>query len=320
MSLRNWSLGSGPYPTNNALKLTLGAGSLATVFVTPPVITPTSLIEAYAFGFNFDTDAPKIFETFGPYTQSSMEFMSAHSTDLWPFKHHGGKMILYQGNSDGSFSPRDTTRWYEAMNEAMGDKARDFARLFLVPGMGHCGTGPGTTSFDTLTPLANWVEHGVAPDSIVATAPTGTPWPGRTRPLCPYPEIAAYTGGGTEAAANFICVPAVEVRIEPEVLNLHSKGAFTAFITLPEDYNVRDWSISDVTCQGVHAVRQTECMHGRTYSAKFETRDLVGVTPGRDVMFTVEGVFHHDGKVAPFSGADSVRVIKEGKDKDCDDR
>jgi hypothetical protein len=61
-------------------------------------------------------------------------------------------------------------------------------------------------------------------------------------------------------------------------------------------------------------------MHGRTYSAKFETRDLVGVTPGRDVMFTVEGVFHHDGKVAPFSGADSVRVIKEGKDKDCDDR
>ena len=107
-SLRLWTLGTGPYPNNNSLKITLGAGSLAHVFVTPPEITPVTALEAFHFGFNFDTDAPKIFQTSGIYTQSSMQFMSAHSTDLSEFKNHDGKMILYQGNSDGAFSPHDT--------------------------------------------------------------------------------------------------------------------------------------------------------------------------------------------------------------------
>jgi feruloyl esterase len=72
--------------------------------------------------------------------------------------------------------------------------------------MGHCGGGPGTTVFDAFTPLVNWVENGIAPDSIVATAPSGTPWPGRTRPLCPYPKQARYTGSGDiNDAANFRC-------------------------------------------------------------------------------------------------------------------
>jgi feruloyl esterase len=184
----------------------LGGGSLPHVFVTPPDVTPLAGLEAYIFNFDFDTDAPKIFKTSGIYKQSSMQFMTARSTDLQPFKRHGGKMIIYHGNSDGVFSPHDTIKWYEAMDERMPGKAQSFVRLFLVPGMGHCGAGPGTTQFDAFTPLVSWVEHGIAPDSIVATAPSGTPWPGRTRPLCPYPKQARYTGSGDiNNAANFVC-------------------------------------------------------------------------------------------------------------------
>lgn len=211
-SLRFWSLGTpGTPPVNNALNLTLGGGALPLVFVTPPAINPVTGLEAYIFDFNFDTDAPKIFKTSGIYTVSSMEFMTARSTDLSSFKHHGGKMIIYHGNSDGVFSPHDTINWYEAMDDRMHGKAQSFVRLFLVPGMGHCGLGPGTTQFDTFTPLVKWVEHGIPPGSIIATAPggpppVGTPWPGRTRPLCPYPEQTRYKGSGSiEDAANFVC-------------------------------------------------------------------------------------------------------------------
>ncbi len=215
LSLRLWSLGTPAAPgnplVNNALNLTLGGGSLPHVFVTPPDVTPLTGLEAYIFGFNFDTDAPKIFQTSGIYTQSSMQFMTARATNLSPFKKHGGKMIIYHGNSDGVFSPHDTINWYQAMDERMHGKAQSFIRLFLVPGMGHCSLGPGTTLFDAFTPLVNWVEHRIAPDSIVATAPggpppVGTPWPGRTRPLCPYPKQARYIGSGAiNDAANFIC-------------------------------------------------------------------------------------------------------------------
>jgi len=210
LGFRFWDLGfpvaSGQPLVNNAANLTLGGGSLPHVFVTPPAITPVTGLEAYIFGFNFDTDAPKIFETSGIYTESSMEFMSARSTHLKPFKKHGGKMIIYHGNADAVFSPHDTINWYEAMDDRMHGKARHFVRLFLVPGMTHCALGPSTYAFDAFTPLVEWVEKGIAPDSIIAMAPPGTPWPGRTRPLCPYPEQTRYKGSGSiEDADNFVC-------------------------------------------------------------------------------------------------------------------
>jgi feruloyl esterase len=88
----------------------------------------------------------------------------------------------------------------------MGDTSQ-FYRLFMVPGMGHCGGGPGPNSADYLTALENWVEKGIAPDSIVATHTTSTGVVDRTRPLCTYPKVARYKGtGGFDDAANFACV------------------------------------------------------------------------------------------------------------------
>jgi pimeloyl-ACP methyl ester carboxylesterase len=210
LSLRLWSLGIPLAPgaplINNSLNLTLGGGALPMIFTTPPAITPLTGLEKYIFEYNFDTDAPKIFKTSGIYKQSSMQFMSAASTDLSAFKRRGGKLIVYHGQSDGVFSPRDTTNWYNEMDENMRGSAQEFARLFLVPGMGHCGMGPGTTSFDAFSAVVRWVENGIAPDSIIATASFDAPWPGRTRPLCPYPEQTRYAGtGDINDAVNFVC-------------------------------------------------------------------------------------------------------------------
>jgi hypothetical protein len=132
------------------------------------------------------------------------------STDLAAFKERGGKMLIVHGLSDPIFSANDSIDYYERLITAQGGQSatRRFARLFLVPGMNHCvgSGGPSTDLYDSLTPLVNWVEKGQAPDSITATAAATAPWPGRTRPLCPYPQQARYKGAGSiELAASFSC-------------------------------------------------------------------------------------------------------------------
>ena len=83
--------------------------------------------------------------------------------------------------------------------------SEDPVRLFMVPGMGHCGGGEGPNVFDTLTAMEQWREHGVAPKQIVASQMTNGSV-SRTRPLCPYPQVAKYNGtGSTDRAENFVC-------------------------------------------------------------------------------------------------------------------
>lgn len=198
-------------PVNTALNLTLGGGALPMVFVTPPQVLPTTPAAggdaraSYVLNFDFDRDAPKIFAAKGPYTRSSIEFMAATSTDLSDFKRRGGKLVISHGTADGVFSPTDTARWYNALDEENHGNADRFVRLFIVPGMTHCGGGPSTSSYDDFAAVVNWVENGQAPDSILATAPPGSQFAGRTRPLCPYPEYAQYTGGSIELASSFVC-------------------------------------------------------------------------------------------------------------------
>jgi hypothetical protein len=117
-------------------------------------------------------------------------------TNLSTFSGHGGKLIFYHGMSDPWFSPLDTVGYYEKMSKENGgtDKVKDWSRLFLVPGMGHCQGGTATVdSFDMLTAIVNWVENGKAMDSVTAKSRTQ---PGRSRPLCPYPSYAQYSGQG----------------------------------------------------------------------------------------------------------------------------
>jgi feruloyl esterase len=133
-------------------------------------------------------------------------------------KQRGGKIIVYHGVSDPIFSVDDSESWYRSLQANNNGDASNFARFFRIPGMGHCSGGPATDQFDALNALVSWVEHGVAPASITASArgpgnPGGvnsevpTTWAAnRTRPLCPYPTVARYKGtGDIESASSFTC-------------------------------------------------------------------------------------------------------------------
>jgi pimeloyl-ACP methyl ester carboxylesterase len=188
----------------------LDPGSVGFIFSTPPFDFNEFVSQSgLQFALNFE----------GIYSEAAMSFMTPpNPTDLSDLRDRGAKMMVFHGTSDGIFSSDDTARWYSELNEENNGDADAFTRLYLVPGMNHCGGGPSTDQFDMVTALVNWVEQGEAPDRILASARgEGNPisvneelpadWaPDRTRPLCPYPQIARYNGNGDiEDAANFSC-------------------------------------------------------------------------------------------------------------------
>ena len=215
---RSWKLES-PIPGFEGLPLiaTLGAGSLAQVFTTPPTHvagTPASLLE-FLRGFDFDRDAPKILATTRDHPVSAMDFMAPtdwRQPKLAELKAAGGKLIVYHGASDGAFSLQATIDWYEKVQANNGGDAQGFASFYPVPGMTHCGGGPSTDRFDLFTPLVDWVEHGKAPAGVTATVRADNRelpqnWsPMRSRPLCSWPKVARYRGtGDLESAESFRC-------------------------------------------------------------------------------------------------------------------
>lgn len=234
---RQWMIGplfpGFPAPGNSAINTTLSGGATAFIFTSPPnsmtngtALAAGSIIETsnplgqegteafgdayvpWLLGFNMDTDAPKIFAETPDYPESPMDFMRTSETDYTEFSENGGKLLVYTGQADPIFSAKYHLNWYDELIEANDglDKTRSFARLFLVPGMNHCGGGPATGNFDTFETLVNWVERDQVPTKLIATASDDTPWPGRTRPLCSYPEQARYKGEGSiEEAENFTC-------------------------------------------------------------------------------------------------------------------
>jgi feruloyl esterase len=141
--------------------------------------------------------------------------VNSNDADLRPFRARGGKLIQYHGWNDPLISPYNSVDYYEAVVAKVGgDQPREaaladvqtFHRLFMVPGMTHCRGGDGTDSFDGLDALTQWVEHGTAPDKLTA-AKLIEGKSVRTRPLCPYPQVARYRGSGsTDTEASFECV------------------------------------------------------------------------------------------------------------------
>jgi feruloyl esterase len=215
---RNWKLESAiPGFNGSPLIATLGAGSLAQVFTTPPTAvagTPEALL-AYLRGFDFDRDAPKIEAITPAYPESAMDFMAPtdwRSPRLAELKTAGGKVIVYHGVSDGAFSVQATIDWYDKLRMNNGGQISDFARFYPVPGMAHCGGGPSTDRFDAFAALVGWVEGGTVPGDLIATARADNPerppaWSAaRSRPLCDWPKVARYRGtGDLESAASFRC-------------------------------------------------------------------------------------------------------------------
>ena len=148
--------------------------------------------------FNFDRDIPLL--------DDWSKQADAKNPDLSKFRRSGGKLLMTYGWSDAILQPLMGVNYYEQAVAKNGAGTRDFFRLFMVPGMGHCGGGTGPDRHDAMTAIINWVEKGKAPESMQASRVVNNQTV-RTRPLCPYPQVARYSGQGSiDEAANFRCV------------------------------------------------------------------------------------------------------------------
>jgi feruloyl esterase len=133
--------------------------------------------------------------------------MNATDPDMKKFFAHGGKLLLYHGWSDPNVPAVNTIKYYRGVVENLGgaSSASTSVRLFMAPGMGHCGGGEGPNVFDKMAAIEQWVEQGTAPDVLIATHSTSGKVD-RSRPLCAYPQVAKYRGSGSiDEAASFVC-------------------------------------------------------------------------------------------------------------------
>jgi feruloyl esterase len=187
--------------------------------------------------FNYDSDARLVDQVLSPR-------INATNPDLSKLRQLGHKLIMTQGWIDAFNAQTLPIEYYDnvVLSNKSGDdrddhnarqKTSDYFRLFMVPGMSHCGLfgGPGPQVFDAVAALEQWVEHGIKPDTMLATAyVNGNPSQGvaMTRPLCPYPKIAKYRAGDPAQAASFKCVSdrddyAQDLRQEEKNLDQNSR-------------------------------------------------------------------------------------------------
>ena len=150
--------------------------------------------------YDFDSDEARA-------TRPENLIMNATDPDMKAFFSRGGKLLLYHGWSDPLVPAVNTIKYYNSVVDYMGGAANTFnsMRLFMAPGMGHCRGGEGPNAFDEVAALERWVEQRQPPDVLIASHSTNGKVD-RTRPLCPYPQVAKYKGTGSiDAAANFVC-------------------------------------------------------------------------------------------------------------------
>ncbi len=148
--------------------------------------------------YNFDTDPQRM--------QRTATQLDARNPELGPLKQRGGKILQYSGWADQQVNPFPGIDYYETVTRKFGvSETMSFYRLFMVPGMFHCSGGPGCGSVDWLGALVAWVENGKAPDALLG-AHVEKNVTTRTRPICPYPQVARYKGAGSvDEAENFAC-------------------------------------------------------------------------------------------------------------------
>jgi feruloyl esterase len=155
----------------------------------------------------FDFEDPVDYQAFLNAEAKFAPILNATNPNLEAFRKRGGRLLHYHGWNDQLIAPQNSIDYYESVKAHFGsaDDVNSFYRLFMAPGMAHCGGGTGPNTFDIQAVLEQWVERGVAPDQIVATRLTNGVVD-RLRPLCVYPKTAVYVGkGDTNDAANFVC-------------------------------------------------------------------------------------------------------------------
>jgi len=170
----------------------LGQGFLALAFNNP----------SYSISsFNLQMDFPIISYQFG-----KVDDMTGPLHGVAKFVREGGKLIMWTGGEDALVPAADQVRFVARLLGEVDDRAGDNVRLYSLPGVNHCGGGSGADTIDLVTPISTWVENGVPPRDLIASklSPTGTV--AFTRPLCPFPEWAKYTGGNGSVASSFKCV------------------------------------------------------------------------------------------------------------------
>ena len=186
----------------------LGSETTWTAFISntqqAPGISVGSFQAAYnkqdwdAKTFELDRDLKAVDEKVGA-------TVNAVNPDLRAFKARGGKLLLYHGWNDTAISPGNSIDYYSSVLKKMSGKQDDFIRLFMAPGMAHCSGGAGPSQVNWMAALERWREAGTAPDRIDAARVSNNRIE-MTRPLCPYPQVAAYKGvGSTNDASNFVC-------------------------------------------------------------------------------------------------------------------
>lgn len=187
---RDWKLGSSQTDEPNSISFKMGLSSLTHYYLTPrqPNRDPLSI--------NLDLASEQVKQTGGIHDADDLE--------LSTFSERGGKMLIYHGVSDPIFSAVDLKNWYNKLQQA-DQNTPNFARLFFVPAMNHCGRGATVNDFDMLTVLENWVERGGVPDFIPAKAGELYPNAMKNIPLCPHPKIATYISGNPNLLESFEC-------------------------------------------------------------------------------------------------------------------
>lgn len=149
--------------------------------------------------FDFDKDVALADEKFA-------KLLNAVDPDLGAFKKRGGKLIMYHGWNDQLIQPYNSIDYFTSVQKKIGTRDTDeFARLFMAPGMQHCTGGVGPNTFDAVSALEQWVEKQTKPAQLTASHMSNGVVD-RTRPLCPYPQVANYKGmGSIDDAASFVC-------------------------------------------------------------------------------------------------------------------
>lgn len=234
-----------------------------------------------------------------------------------PLKDKGGKIVQWHGWSDALVSPLTSSILYDTV---LADDAEtpSFWKLYMAPGVGHGDPAIGwpPTWTEGFGALVEWVEKGVEPVAIIGTRAENAAWgwPVRTRPICPYPEVARYKGAGSiDEAANFTCATVVPATVDIKQTKVKvGKGSFKAMMTIPEGYtfgNKKD--ISAAVSEGASAKRIALNKKKGIISANFNMKDAIGITAGDAVIFTVTALFDEGGKTYALEGSDTVEVLEK---------